>query len=226
MKNLVIYPSITFEKFVFGKDYLQICKDIYKTGNIILIQNNKFIAPSSYLRADKIYFLKHDKIIIGKSQNIFHKHCISYQQLFYAEVNIENNLAVQPASNSLDKEFKSLILAAEIRWVERFVSWIYDHLAKREAEGVLLTNYPSIRNNFAEVVQHLQLASQIVSNSKSISPDLDCYFTVASEQILKAIHLLARLAGARAFLSGNVITMLSLFQAFHNIYFIQNWELL
>lgn len=224
MKDLNMFNRRNFEKFMFGKDYLQICNNLYKSEPIILLNHNRFIAPASYHKATKFNFIESNKLISG-SFNFTHKESINGQQLFYAEINFTHPTVVDIFSNRLEIEFKMQILLAELRWIEKFFGWIYEHLNKHEPD-LLLSKNSVVCNNFATIVQYLQLAQQALNNLKSPNIKYDSYLSIAVNEILKASQLLAKLVGERSYLYGSLISMLSLFQAIYNVYFFVNEEIL
>lgn len=111
-------------------------------------------------------------------------------------------------------EFKQALLLEELFWIEQFLKGIYAHLDSRESQGLKITQHDLIKCQIASIYAEIQMLNMTKLREEKIS------WKLISDSIRNLCLSLAKLAGARAFLSGNVLEMLWTFERLNQEYWV------
>jgi len=221
MINLKIYNSAAYKAFNFFDDYKALCTAVFSRVQGIFVEDNYFIATRDYQKLEKfavifnnrLYLLQQDEY--AKTENtILLEHDLFIGKILSLNETVDN---VKIAEDVTIK-FKINLLNSEIQWVKQFLYCIHEHLAGRESENKTLINHDTIKSLIADVIAHIHTADALIEDSNTGSD----YLIAISQEVIKAVQILAKLGGGRAFLRGNVISMLCLFTAFSTVYFKQD----
>jgi hypothetical protein len=107
---------------------------------------------------------------------------------------------------------KKDFIQEEILWLERFLMCVQEHLSQRKSEGISLCQNENIKALIADVVANIEMLNHYAR------PFDKAVINVLSKIIRETCHYLAKLAGGRAFLAGNIIEMLWTFEIINLIY--------
>jgi hypothetical protein len=211
MREIKIYSSDSYKEFKFCDDYKEVSAAVAQVENTVFIAGNYFVSPGEYLKAERCHALRGDNFYL-LARNDYEKinnHLLLDQQLVAGKVCC---LAKAKKENSLgaDTKFKQQLLHAKLKWAQQFLRCIHEHLSTRESEGKMLVQHYNVKILISDVIAHIQMAEMLL--------EIAAYDT-AVDEVLAAIKVLARLAGGRGFLRGNVISMLWLFTVLRNVYF-------
>jgi len=117
--------------------------------------------------------------------------------------------------------FKEGLLKCERTWIDNYGKHLKVYLSSRMAEGVPIIQHDAVRMTWADLVERQQSLNQLIINIENISSGKSHneLFVFVPQLIREACELLAKIAGGRAFLEGQAVEMLWLFNIVNKIYF-------
>ncbi len=117
-------------------------------------------------------------------------------------------------------KFKKMIIDIQLCWATEFLNIVYDYLKNRKTAQHTLINKEIIQVMLGNVVIHIKAATDYkIRSEQSQSNEKKDYQLRAINELKTANQLLAKLHGGRAFLSGNIVEMIMVFEYFRDIYF-------
>ena len=182
---------------------------------LILANNQWAIVPMVYLKQMD----KHILVTATTTELVSSKpfKCVSNTYLEERGLSTIKFTSKMPNIEIKNKDYVLLckqLLLNVLKTMEDIVTYTYQHLLGREAEGVPLTRHEIIQFSFAEVVSLCNLVKVALDGQIDTFAELDniCSY------ILAGLHGLARLGGGRAILSGNVVELMFHLKLFQSTY--------
>lgn len=212
MSNPVDFKSPHYDP-IHWADILIECFQV-KAGSVpvVLSGHQWAIIPDRILSNDLFEIVTQTETFnVEKSSLIFASHkFLSDCQLSVAKINHVNK------GTLLKTEFLqkcNLLFIQLISHIEKIVHYIYEHLEKRESEGIFLVQHEAIQMTFAGVVSQLEAAKI------SLKVNCDIFeLNLVTHYLMKAVHQLAELGGGRSLLRGNAIELLFHLKLFKSVY--------
>ncbi len=126
------------------------------------------------------------------------------------------------AGTTLLCELRANIISAQQEWLQYFLQEVWRHLISRvSSERDNLGNHQAIQLMLADVLTHIKTAQQALDIVLSENRDAQkAAQLLAMRELRFACHILARLYGGRAFLTGSIIEMIVVFEYFREVYFL------
>lgn len=112
------------------------------------------------------------------------------------------------------ENLKYELLLEELFWIHKFLISIHTHLSNRESQGRKIIDQDVIKIQMADISNQIQVLESIRMELRPIS------WCLVSDWIRNICLALARLLGARAFLSGSVLEMLCVFENLNQRYWV------
>lgn len=114
-------------------------------------------------------------------------------------------------------EFHRWLLRYEYEWIEGYVEHLKSSLAERISEGRAIIQHEAVRLEWANLMERVECLRHVLESLVDTSSANEAYI-LAPNVVREICELAAKLAGGRAFLEGQAVEMLWLFQIFNKIY--------
>lgn len=185
------------------------------------------ISSSRYFVAHKKILLK-DNLVIADDLTVYSvtKDSCRFAKCYLTEKYSlvigcfhEAVLQQEDVSNQL-VQFKNNVLDCQFYWTKTFLNTVHQYLQGRRAHHGVLTDKENVQSIVSDVLLHVKAAEQMRSLSNELQPTevSNCQLE-ACKELKSANQLLAKLHGGRAFLTGNIVEMMMVFEYFKDIYF-------
>lgn len=184
-----------------------------------------FILSENLLKKDELSFLdKKNLYLVKKNDCKFENFTLLNKHKLIMGTYADSVRSAKSNKIFIDylNEFKNVVLRTQLSWCVRILKIINSYLNNRKSAGTKLGHKEIIQVMLADAINHLKSAEHylFISNNLSEKNIFEYQFMAAKELFLGA-QSLGKLYGGRAFLRGNVIEMMMVFEYFRHIYFIK-----